>query len=78
MAFLSSRSSRDHSWLEWKIRLFSVAAVLSLVGIYFDERWVIGVAIMVLALGMVLRFVPGSDLREREEDQNGHASFEQN
>tara|TARA_B100002052_G_scaffold257720_1_gene249238 strand:- start:70 stop:228 length:159 start_codon:yes stop_codon:yes gene_type:complete len=52
--------------------------VLSLVGIYFDERWVIGAAIMVLALGMVLRFVPGSDLREREEDHNGHASFEQN
>ena len=78
MAFLLSRSTRDHSWLEWKIRLFSVAAVLSLVGIYFDERWVIGAAIMVLALGMVLRFVPGSDLRDREEDHNGHTSFEQN
>ena len=75
MAFLSSRSSRDYSWLEWKIRLFSVAAVLSLVGIYFDERWVIGLAIMVLSLGMVLRFVPGSDLREEEEDHSGHTSI---
>ena len=75
MAFLSSRSSRDHSWLEWKIRLFSVAAVLSLVGIYFDERWVIGLAIMVLSLGMVLRFVPASDLREEEEDHSGHTSI---
>ena len=75
MAFLLSRSTRDHSWLEWKIRLFSVAAVLSLVGIYFDERWVIGLAIMVLSLGMVLRFVPGSDLREEEEDHSGHTSI---
>ena len=75
MAFLSSRSSRDHSWLEWKIRLFSVAAVLSLVGIYFDERWVIGLAIIVLSLGMVLRFVPGSDLRDEEEDHSGHTSI---
>tara|TARA_B100000676_G_scaffold54397_1_gene53525 strand:+ start:1737 stop:1886 length:150 start_codon:yes stop_codon:yes gene_type:complete len=49
--------------------------VLSLVGIYFDERWVIGVAIVVLALGMVLRFVPGSDLSEKEEDHNGHTSI---
>ena len=72
MAFLASRSDSDHSWLEWKIRLFSVAAVLSLVGIYFDERWVIGAAIMVLALGIVLRFAPGSVRCEKDKDHNGH------
>jgi len=46
--------------------------VLSLVGIYFDERWVIGAAIMVLALGIVLRFAPGSDRCEKDKDHNGH------
>lgn len=53
------RRRRDDRLLEWKIRLFSVAAVLALVGLYLDDRWVTGAAIVVLAAAMLLRFLPG-------------------
>ena len=36
-----------------------MAAVLTLVGIYLEERWMTGMAIVVLAGAMLLRFVPG-------------------
>ncbi|MDE3014894.1 MAG: hypothetical protein OXU33_12565, partial [Gemmatimonadota bacterium] len=51
---------------------FSVAAVLGLAGIYFEERWMTGSAIALLAGGLGLRFLPGSDSMrvELEDDQD--------
>jgi len=54
------RSRRAGPWLEWKVRLFAVAAVLALVGIYLDQQWMTGAAIVVLIGAMVLRFLPGA------------------
>jgi hypothetical protein len=68
------RSPRDDRFLEWKIRLFSVAAVLALVGIYLDERWMTGTALVVLTAGLLLRFLPRSgngDDRSVEDDERG-------
>ena len=62
MAFVSHRRYGDDRWLEWKVRLFSVAAVLGLAGIYLEERRLTGAAIIVLAGGMLLRLIP---LRDR-------------
>lgn len=55
----ADRSGKSDRHLEWKVRIFSVAAVLVLVGIYLEERWMTAVAIVVLAGAMLLRFVPG-------------------
>ncbi len=57
--------------LEWKIRIFSVGPVLTGVGIYLEERWVTGTAIVVLAGAMLLRFGPGS--KHSGEDGDGDA-----
>lgn len=62
------RSHRTGRFLEWKVRIFTVGAVLGLVGIYFEEPWMTGSAIAVLLMGMLLRFLPGAP-REVEEDE---------
>ena len=60
MVFLDRRR-RAGRYLEWKVRIFSVAAVLGLAGIYFDERWLTGTAILMLFGGLALRFLPDGD-----------------
>jgi hypothetical protein len=73
--FRLDRSRKAGRWLEWKVRIFSVGAVLALVGIYLDERWMTGAAIGVLLLGFVLRFLPGmNEERDDEEERAGGES----
>lgn len=69
MVFVDRRRRGDR-FLEWKVRLFSVAAVLALGGIYLDERWVAGAAIPVLAVAMLLRFLPGSGAAPGDDDED--------
>lgn len=52
------RKRRAGKYLEWKVRLFSVAAVLALAGIWMDSRWLTGAAILMLGGGFLLRFLP--------------------
>jgi hypothetical protein len=47
--------------LEWRIRLFGVGAILGVAGIATATSWLVNVAIGVLALGVLLRFLPGRD-----------------
>jgi hypothetical protein len=57
--FLDRSRRADHR-LEWKVRAFTVAAVLGVGGIYFEQRWMTGVAIAVLLGGMFVRFGAGA------------------
>ncbi|MDX1647796.1 MAG: hypothetical protein R3304_11685 [Longimicrobiales bacterium] len=73
------RRRREDPFLEWKVRLFSVAAVLVLVGLYLDERRITGAAILVLAVALLLRFLPGGSAAgvgsdEGEGKSDGEAS----
>lgn len=52
------RDRRAGRYLEWKVRLFSVAAVLAVVGIYLDNRWMTGSAAVLLLAGVLVRFLP--------------------
>lgn len=67
MVFVDRRP-REGRLLEWKVGLFSVAAVLTVVGLYLNERWMIGAAILVLVVAMLLRFLPGGGVVEEDED----------
>jgi hypothetical protein len=69
---LLDRDRRAGKYLEWKVRLFSVAAVVALAGIYLESRWLTGGAILILAAGLLLRFLPGEhDDTEAEEELDG-------
>lgn len=60
MAFLKRASDREVRHLEWRIRIFGSGAILAVLGMYFDMSWMIWLAIVVLVLGLGLRFLPGS------------------
>ena len=49
----------DDRWLETKLWLFSIGALLALVGMFLENEWVIGAAAIVLLAGFLLRFAPG-------------------
>ncbi len=51
-----SRTTGPDPHLEIKIALFSVGAILALVGMYLENRWVVSAAIAVLAAGFLMRF----------------------
>ena len=55
---LLDRDRRAGKLLEWKVRLFSVAAVVALAGIYMESRWWTGAAVVILMAGMLLKFLP--------------------
>lgn len=60
--------SRDRptSYLTWRVRLMGAGAVLALVGMYYDSPWMIWIAIGVLVVGLLMRFLPTGD-----EDADG-------
>ncbi|MDZ7780110.1 MAG: hypothetical protein U5R14_09315 [Gemmatimonadota bacterium] len=77
---LLDRSRRAGRHLEWKVRLFTLGAVLAVVGMALDRGWMIGAAIVVLGLGLTLRFLPGGreimpddDSDDQEDDRAGVA-----
>lgn len=56
MALPVSRAG-NRSLTSWKVRIFIAGAVLGLAGIYRSENWMVGLAIGLLAVGFLLRFV---------------------
>lgn len=72
MLIFARRSRREDPYLEWKVRIFAVAAVLTLAGMYFEERWMTLTALALLLVGMLLRFAPGAsgDSTEGEEAED--------
>lgn len=65
------RSRRAGRYLEWKVRLFTLGAVLAVVGMATGQMWMTWAAIGVLVTGMLLRFLPGG--RERDVASDGDA-----
>ena len=69
MIVFLDRRRRAGPYLEWKVRLFVLAAVLGLAGMYLEERWLTGAAIGLLFLGLALRFLPtGEDEHDAEAE----------
>jgi hypothetical protein len=64
------RGRKAGRYLEWKVRVFGVAAVVALVGIYLENRWMTGAAIVLLLAGLALRFLPDDpqELEAAEEE----------
>lgn len=59
--FRPRRTGHAGQWLEWKVRVFATGAVLGLAGIFLNQRRLVWAALAVLAVGLVLRVLPGQD-----------------
>jgi hypothetical protein len=68
---LLDRAKREGPHLEWRVRLFALAAVFGLAGIYFDDRRMTGVAILLLLVGLALRFAGTRARAERGSAAGG-------
>jgi hypothetical protein len=51
-------SEREIKHLEWRVRIFSIGAVIAVFGLYYDNVWVIWAALAVLLTGFLVRFLP--------------------
>jgi hypothetical protein len=58
MALFLDRRPRSRRFLVWKTRIFAVAAVIALTGMYLNNPYVTGTALVLLLGGVALRFVP--------------------
>ena len=67
------RSGRPSSkYLDWKVYLLMAGSALILAGIYFDNRWVMWGALVLLATAFSVRFLPESD--PEADDASEHVS----
>ena len=66
MSLFLDRSPKPGHMLEWKVGVFTVGAVMALTGIYFEERWLTGAALVILVAGALLRFQLGTDSEHAE------------
>jgi hypothetical protein len=60
------RSRQAGRHLEWKVRVFTLGAAFAVAGIYFDERWMTGAAIVVLVGGVLFRYLPSGRVEDEE------------
>ena len=74
MIFSSRKNRAPDSFLDWKVRLFFVGAIVALVGIGLDSSLIVGVAILILLAGASLRFLPREEqgANEDEGDKGAH------
>ncbi|HUF76516.1 MAG TPA: hypothetical protein VMM35_09570 [Longimicrobiales bacterium] len=70
MIVFLDRRRRAGPFLEWKVRVFVVAAALGLAGIYLEERWLTGSAIVLLFAGLTLRFLPTGESDESDDEDD--------
>ena len=73
MAFIDRRTGHPVRHLEWRVRIMGAGALLSLIGIYYQAKWLIWVAIAVLVAGFLMRFWPeeGDESEEEPQDREG-------
>jgi hypothetical protein len=45
-------------WLNAKVAIFCLGAGIALVGVASEKNWVVNIAIGVLAIGFLMRFLP--------------------
>lgn len=74
MIFASRNARGPDPHLRRKVQIFAAGAALGLVGIGLDSSLLVGLAILVLAVGMVLRLLPGNDPPGRTGPESGQGS----
>jgi len=52
------------------VGIFFLGALMAFVGMWIEARWLVGLAIAVLVLGMALRLIPQLRTPERPEEDD--------
>lgn len=68
--FFRREGREDDDRLTEKIALFTVGALLALVGMILQNDWVVGVAALVLAGGIFIRFAPRRDPPDDRQERS--------
>ncbi|MBW3551854.1 MAG: hypothetical protein KY466_00015 [Gemmatimonadetes bacterium] len=68
--FFRRGDAEDDDRLPAKIAIFTVGALLALVGMILQNDWVVGVAALVLAGGIFIRFAPRRDPSDDPQDRS--------
>ncbi|MFH1762666.1 MAG: hypothetical protein ABIF09_00615 [Gemmatimonadota bacterium] len=77
MIFLDREKSGPDRYLDWKVRLFFVGALLALAGIGLESSLLVGLATLALVLGLAFRLLPSGDRGgEAGECNEGETSHE--
>lgn len=66
--FFRRGGAEEDDRLAEKIAIFTVGALLALLGMAIGNDWVVGAAALVLVAGIVIRFAPG---RAPSDDERG-------
>ena len=73
--FRPSREARgEDPWLNAKVAIFCIGAVIALIGVATNTSWVITVAIGVLIVGFLMRFLRPRGDRPHEEEKGDASS----
>ena len=64
------RRRRSDPWLEWKVRFFLLGAGVAIVGIGMGIAWIVGVAIVILLVAFLIRFLPKPEEEGVDPDPN--------
>jgi|GEM_PF-1229423 len=54
-----TRKADEYPWLPWKVRLFLLGAVVAVAGMGLDSGLLVGIAMGILVLAFLVRFLPG-------------------
>ena len=73
MSLFIDRKPRSRRFLVWKTRIFAVAAVIALVGMYLNNPFVTGAALVLLLVGVALiwRLVAHGSPVQPEDNSGG-------
>jgi hypothetical protein len=60
------RRADRYPWLEWKVRLFLLGACMAIAGMLLEMQWIVAVALAILVLAFLVRFMPGGKGEDAE------------
>ncbi|MEJ2503349.1 MAG: hypothetical protein P8177_08560 [Gemmatimonadota bacterium] len=69
--------SENDRFLQAKLWIFGAGAIVALIGMGLQNDWLIGIAGLILAAGIALRFLEGSSSKEKDDGPDAWSGREE-